>query len=222
MILGTPIEPLARFLLNRPKSEFHSGSFWDKLYRENGRSGYGSYGSLAEFKAKILNEFVEKKQIETVIEFGCGDGNQLSLADYPDYIGFDVSETAVELCKNKFGKDSSKQFRHISEFNSQVADLSLSLDVIYHLIEDEVFEQYMSNLFSSSKKYVVIYSSNYDQPKYPAEWVEVKHRKFTQWIVLNAKNFSQTAFIKNEFPYDESDPDHYNTSWSDFYFFKKT
>lgn len=43
-----------------------------------------------------------------------------------------------------------------------MADLSLSLDVIYHLVEDEVFETYINTLFKSARRYVIIYSSNSD------------------------------------------------------------
>jgi hypothetical protein len=39
-------------------------------------------------------------------------------------------------------------------------DLELSLDVIYHLVEDEVFDAYMRSLFAHAGRFVVIYSSN--------------------------------------------------------------
>ena len=32
------------------------------------------------------------------------------------------------------------------------ADLSMSLDVLYHILEDNVFNSYMINLFNSSNK----------------------------------------------------------------------
>ena len=41
-----------------------------------------------------------------------------------------------------------------------VADLAISLDVVYHLIEDQVFEAYMKHLFAAGKRYVVVYSTN--------------------------------------------------------------
>ncbi len=74
-----------------------------------------------------------------MIEYGCGDGNQLILADYPQYIGFDVSPDAVALCKKIFSADLTKAFHLMDEYNHQTADLTLSLDVIYHLVEDECF-----------------------------------------------------------------------------------
>jgi hypothetical protein len=49
-------------------------SYWEERYASGGTSGKGSYGELVEFKAKVLNEFVLKKQVKNIIEFGCGDG----------------------------------------------------------------------------------------------------------------------------------------------------
>src|SRR5437899_4317923 len=57
-------------------------------------SGLGSYDKLAEFKAEVLNGFVKENTIKSVIEYGCGDGNQLKFAEYPSYLGFDVSVKA--------------------------------------------------------------------------------------------------------------------------------
>lgn len=37
------------------------------------------------------NDFVRARGIDSVIEFGCGDGAQLALAEYPAYGGIDVS-----------------------------------------------------------------------------------------------------------------------------------
>ena len=40
--------------------------------------------------------------------------------------------------------------------NDKKADLSISLDVIYHLIEDDVFDLYMNNLISSFASILLI------------------------------------------------------------------
>ena len=157
-----------------------SKDYWEKRYSYGGNSGAGSYKNLALFKASIINNFVRKNNINTVIEWGSGDCNQLSLANYKNYIGFDVSKTAIKICQNKFKYDMTKTFIYISDnfTNNRKADLSISLDVLFHLIEDNVFNLYMQNLFNSSKKYVCIYSSNVNK-----KWDKhVKHRKFTDWI----------------------------------------
>ena len=197
-----------------------SAKYWNERYVNGGNSGAGSYNRLAEYKAKIINDFVKKEHIKTVIEWGCGDGNQLSLANYPSYIGYDVSPQAIKICKKKFKNDSSKKFT-CSEalfFKPTTAELSLSLDVLYHLIEDDVFDKYMKQLFSSSEKYVIIYSCN--DTDYVAEATHVKHRKFTQWVTENVgQNWTLKDVIKNKYPFNTNDPD--NTSWSDFFIYEK-
>lgn len=196
-----------------------SKNYWEKRYTKKGTSGAGSYNRLATFKADVLNAFVKENNIRSVVEFGCGDGNQLSLAKYPDYTGIDVSTTAVKLCKNLFKDDATKRF---FEYGSDAykdenidADLSLSLDVIYHLIEDTVFEGHMTDLFSSATKYVVIYSSNYDKKQAFHE----RDRMFTDWVAKHYPVWNLQEVIKNPYPFDPTDPD--NTSKADFYVYKK-
>lgn len=196
-----------------------SKNYWEDRYQSKNNSGAGSYGRLAAFKAEILNNFVINNQVTKVIELGCGDGNQLSLSNYPNYIGFDVSETAIKICEEKFKHDASKKFYLMDDKIKKdiKAPLVLSLDVLYHLIEDVVFEDYMYTLFSRSSKYVIIYSSNYDDHFAP----HVKCRKFTEWIAHNIFNsWELIEIIKNKYPFDKNNPDH--TSMADFYIFKKT
>jgi len=195
-----------------------SKDYWEKRYSFGGNSGVGSYNNLAIFKASILNNFVIKNNINTVIEFGSGDCNQLSLAKYKKYIGYDVSKTAIKICQKKFNNDTTKTFIHMNDnfINDKKADLSISLDVIYHLIEDNVFNLYMQNLFNSSKKYICIYSSNVDK-----KWDKhVRHRKFTDWINKYVSNeWKLKEYIPNIYPFDIKKSDF--TSFSDFFFYEK-
>lgn len=195
-----------------------SRDYWEKRYSYGGNSGAGSYNNLALFKASIINNFVSKNKIISVIEWGSGDCNQLSLANYKVYIGFDVSKTAIKICQNKFKNDTTKTFIYMSDnfTNDKKADLSISLDVLYHLIEDNVFNLYMKNLFSSSKKYVCIYSSNVYK-----KWDKhVRHRKFTDWIDKYISNkWKLIEYIPNKYPFDINHQD--STSFSDFFFYKK-
>lgn len=196
-----------------------SKSYWENRYKSMDNSGPGSYGRLADFKAKTLNNFVENYNIRNVIELGVGDGNQLSLANYPQFTGFDVSETAIELCKNRFAHDRTKQFFMMDDpaRENEKAELVLSLDVLYHLVEDDVYNKYMRRLFNSSIKFVIIYSSNYEEHTVS----HVRSRKFTNWIDANVSNqWSLMEVIKNPYPYQSTDPD--NTSMADFYIYMRS
>jgi hypothetical protein len=193
-------------------------AYWESRYLTGGDSGVGSYGKFAEFKAEILNSFVAQNKIETVIEFGCGDGNQLSFAQYPKYLGIDVSPTAIRICKNKFGSDRTKRFLLDNMYAGETADLALSLDVIYHLVEDSTYEEHMRHLFGAAARFVAIYSSNSDNND-GYENSHVKHRKFTNWIGENTVDWVLDRIIHNEYPYNG---DYTKGSFSDFYFYRRT
>jgi hypothetical protein len=202
-------------ILNRDLYFKTSSHYWDRRYRTGGNSGSGSQKRLAAFKANVLNDFVERHQIDSVIEYGCGDGGQLKLAHYPSYIGVDVSMRAVEICRSLFEGDPSKRFFQLESVPPDaIADLSLSLEVIFHLVEDPVFDAYMRRLFESARRFVILYSSNMEQES-PGR--HVRHRQFTRWIEDNQPSWHLQDTIKNPYPFDPANPD--ETSFSDFYIF---
>ncbi len=205
----------------RTFSLLRSSGYWEKRYDNGGTSGAGSYGKLAEFKAERLNTFVRENNVRTVIELGCGDGNQLALASYPSYVGLDISKTAIRLCQQRFRHDKTKlfllydpnSFKH--KHDNCKAELALSLDVIYHLVEDDVFECYMEHLFSAADKYVIIYSSNFTRYS-PSP--HIKYRRFSEWITSRLPDWKLLKQIPNRYPYQG---DEGTGSLSDFYIYGK-
>ena len=194
-----------------------SSSYWEKRYQQGKTSGVGSYGRLAAYKAEVLNDFVAKNNIGSVIEFGCGDGTQLALAQYPSYVGVDVAQGSVALCEARFAGDNSKLFYLTTKIPADLGqfDLALSLDVVYHLVEDAIFEAYMRSLLEHAGKYLIIYSSNKVEP---SGVPHVRHRLFTKWIETNAPQWRQIGFIPNKYPEDPKQPN--DTSFADFYIFE--
>jgi SAM-dependent methyltransferase len=193
-----------------------SSTYWEKRYQQGKTSGVGSYGRLAEFKAEILNEFVERNGVQSVVEFGCGDGTQLALAKYPRYVGVDVAQGSVIICEKRFAGDTTKSFYLTSKLPAEVGkfDLALSLDVIYHLVEDSVFDAYMRTLFAHAGRFVIIYSSNKIEP---SGVPHVRHRLFAKWIEEHAPQWRQSGYVANRYPHDPRRLD--DTSFADFYFF---
>jgi len=192
-----------------------SRDYWETRYASGSNSGVGSYGKFAEFKAEFLNAFVAEQHIASVIEFGCGDGNQLALARYPDYLGFDVSATAVAACRARHAGDASRRFQLIDDYAGETAELSLSLDVLYHLVEDEVFERYMARLFDAATRYVIVYSSNSERGVEQAS-PHVRHREFTRWVAAQRPAWRLLHHVPNRYPYTG---DYRTGSFADFYVF---
>ncbi|MBE1161761.1 class I SAM-dependent methyltransferase [Dyella acidiphila] len=215
-VLGPVAQNVYRRWFHPPRQFHGSEEYWIERYREGGNSGAGSYNRLAEFKAEVLNDFVVRHGIGEVIEFGCGDGNQLTLARYPSYLGLDVSPHAIEGCMRRFASDPSKSFLLVHDYAGQTAQLALSLDVIYHLIEDEVYHAYMNTLFGAGRDYVVIYSS--DKDEVPSQTAHVRHRQFSRWVRANAPGWRLLAHIPNRYPYAG---DNDTGSLADFYIYGK-
>ncbi len=184
-----PLPGVRRLSLMRQRLAFSgSASYWDRNYRRGGTSGGGSYGALGRGKAEFLNEFVLQHSIAAVVEFGCGDGHQVSLVDYPSYVGLDTSRSAIRLCQRRFRDDLAKSFFlydgacFVNRAGVFEADMAISLDVIYHLVEDSVFEGYMAHLFAAARRYVVIYSTDTVMAH---TGPHVRHRLISSWIAQN-------------------------------------
>jgi SAM-dependent methyltransferase len=192
-----------------------SEAYWQRRYRSGRSSGAGSYGHLAAFKAEFLNDFVSEQGIRSVIEFGCGDGNQLGLARYPRYLGFDVSGHALELCRERFRDDPNRRFAEMKDYAGERAELTLSLDVIYHLVEDAVFESYMRRLFDAAERFVIVFSSNTDENE-PDRVAHVRHRRFTDWVERERPDWQLAAHQPGRYPLREHPQD---GSFADFYVF---
>jgi hypothetical protein len=195
-----PFPGVRQISLLRQRMAFgDSARYWEGNYSRGRTSGSGSYGTLAEEKGRFMNGLVRQRAVRSVIEFGCGDGNQLSLAEYPSYIGLDVSRTAVGLCQSRFAADTTKSFFlydgacFTDRSGIFTADLALSLDVVYHLIEDPVLETYLKHLFAAGQRLVVIYSTN---AAIGGTAPHVRHRHFTPWVEAHCPEWRLTGITR--------------------------
>lgn len=199
-------------------SLFSSLAYWRNRYAKGQNSGSGSYGQVAKFKADAFNAFVGEHKISRCIEFGCGDGNQLSFLNIESYLGFDVAPNAVELCIEKYKNDPNKSFMlydptHFVNNSFIRAELTLSMDVILHLIEDDIYSEYMQALFGASEKFVAIFTTATDEQ--PAKMAP--HNKFRDhrpWVRQFAPNFREITSVltPEELGYPED---------TGFYFYSK-
>lgn len=198
-----------------------SSAYWEKRYKSGGDAGASAYNHLAQFKIDVINQFLDEYPDVTICyEWGFGDGALLDKIHFPAYVGAEVSETALQICRERYKKDDSKQFFEIDEMLEYISehgkcDLSLSLDTLFNLVEDEVYEAYMERLFKYSEKYVCILSSDFDRPQVNHE----KRRCFTKYVSKHFPEFQLIRKIKNKYPYDFTKPN--ETSLSDFYFYKR-
>ena len=191
-----------------------SAEYWRQRYASGANSGPGSYGKFAEFKARVLNAFFDEQAVQSVVEFGSGDGNQTSLLVVPDYLGVDISPDAIALCRQRFLGAPGRRFVLAEAYRGERAECSLSLDVIYHLVEDAAFEAYMRQLFAAATRFVVVYSSN--RPADETDGAHVRHRRYTDWVRAHEPGWVLWRTVPNEHPYQG---DYRTGSFADFCIF---
>ena len=195
---------------------FTSSSYWEMRYANGGHSGAGSRGQLADYKATFLNTFFSENAVSSVIEWGCGDGYQAEKMEVAHYTGVDVSRTVLRSCKEKFRGVGGRTFLHTSQAKRAQAEVSLSLDVVYHLIEDNVYFQYLDQLFASGQRYVIVYSCDLEGGAYG---IHVKPRRFTVDVASRYKGWQLVHHEPNPYPLSLGNE---KGTWSDFYVYKKT
>lgn len=185
---------------------FHTSKFhWQRHYERGGDSGPGSYGQSATYKADLVNRIISERQIRSLIELGCGDGNQLASLEVERYIGLDISKIAIQRCFARHGHDATRSFIWYDPDNFHdplhivSADCAMSLDVIFHLVEDDIFSRYVECLFNCGRRYVIIYAL--DQEETRPFHVSVKLRKYSDFIAKHFNNFRVVLHIpaKEEF-----------------------
>jgi len=192
-----------------------SSAYWEKRYAKGGNSGAGSFGHLAQYKADIINSTISEYEVDKVLELGCGDGRQLELLKINRYTGYDVSSTAIKLCNEKFSGNDHYSF--LNDLSGLPCDFELvmSIDVIYHLIEDSVFDEYMDTIFKYSSNLVLIYSSDFAS----ASEIHVRHRQFTSTIASKFPHWELIKKMENPHPYLG---DNKMGSLANFYLYQKT
>ncbi|MBO7746128.1 hypothetical protein I8J29_18110 [Paenibacillus sp. MWE-103] len=137
--------------------------YWEDAYKGGATSGSGSFGDLAAFKAEVVNGLVARYNARRVVEFGCGDGNQLRLMRYPSYLGLDVSASAVRMCAERFASDESKSFMLyrpglLVNRGFLEADMTVCLDVLYHITDEADYRATLKDLFGPRPEVVVLYT----------------------------------------------------------------
>lgn len=175
-----------------------SRAYWERRYQLGGDSGEGSYGAPARYKAAVLNTFVAQQGVASVIEFGCGDGHQLTLAEYPEYLGVDVSRAAIDRCKQWFVDNPNRRFVLLDDYTGDRAQLALSLDVLFHLVEDAVYEAYLARLFGASERFVAVYATSVAEPVRTLP--HVRHRPVENDIKRQFPNFRRMADVESALP----------------------
>lgn len=116
---------------------------WGKDEQGNGTSGSGSTLENATEYIVFLNKFIQRNQIKTVVDIGCGDWEVMKHVDLSgvEYIGVDVVPSIIQRNIEKYAS-SHVHFIVADCIQDPLpkADLLLCKDVFNHLPNDLVFK----------------------------------------------------------------------------------
>jgi hypothetical protein len=87
----------------------------------------------------------------------------------------------------------------VRQYVGERAELSVSLDVIYHLVEDDVYHDYLCRLFDAADRFVLIYSTDCELDGQHVVR-HAKHRQFTKWVQHHRPAWQLFERIPNRFP----------------------
>ena len=73
--------------------------------------------------------------------------------------------------------------------------------MIYHLVEREIYLRYLTNLFSASRRLVLVYSSDKEQAQTAPN---VRHRSFTVDVAAQHGDFRLIRTVENRYPKDSA------------------
>ena len=121
------------FTWGKQDDEFMSGRNNKKFYSGGGANHENDKNDMYK---NLLQSYVDKEDVKTVVEIGCGDWEVSSRIDWSSvyYIGYDVVQMIVDYNNENFSSDNIKFIcDDIIQKNTIKADLLIVKDVFQHL-----------------------------------------------------------------------------------------
>ncbi|OZB40145.1 MAG: hypothetical protein B7X48_06140 [Acidiphilium sp. 34-60-192] len=137
---------------------------FEQIYEKN-LWGFGSgVGSLAENNIgyiKFLSDFLIDNEIDSVLDFGCGDWQFSQFINWNNvsYCGVDVVEKIISENTKNFGKKNIHFEKFISFDQIKPVDLIICKEVFQHLSNDNII--YYLSQFKIKSKYIIIINDTY-------------------------------------------------------------
>ena len=130
---------------------------WEFHYAEGGKSGDPKDYNLArDWKYFLLDKYY-RKNIDSILDIGCGD-LQFWRDNLPyKYTGVDISQTIIERHKKKH-LDQTFICSDASKFIDVHADVVICFDMLWHIIDDDDYINILKNIKQYSNNYIYIYT----------------------------------------------------------------
>jgi len=117
---------------------------FSKIYKEDlwqGGSGGGSKVENVKEYVDVLQKYIDKPEVKTVLDLGCGDWQFSKFLDLSSvsYLGVDVVESIIESNSTSYSASNIKFIsRDITTYEVPKADLIICKDVLQHLCNKDV------------------------------------------------------------------------------------
>jgi len=144
---------------------FNPEKYWDRRYRDGRTSGEGSEGETARLKGVHVTDVINRFDVQSVIDWGVGDGVVLAHIDtsrLAGYGGIDVSHSIIDRV-SKTHEGPNRVFMYADKVRADLTrcDMALSMDVLFHFPDEVDYRHYLDQLFTSAVRYVLVYSTDY-------------------------------------------------------------
>jgi trans-aconitate methyltransferase len=188
--------------------------YWRNRHRRERGSwesvGRGSVGRLARYKATLVDGLVQELGATRIIDLGCGDGRQADRFHVPEYVGLEVSDHAVAEARKRLSRHPNRT-AHAWKPGDPIEHrgcIALSMDVVFHLVDDDLFVAYMDALFSVGVDAVAIYSTDHEGPVQG----HVRHRNVSEWVAEHKPEWTRTTATPPPWP-NKDTPRHGSDCW---------
>jgi len=185
-------------LLKKGEVEIKSNKyvFWENRYKKGGHSGSERKGIPRWWKWKQIKKYTDAND---VIDVGCGDLDFWKGRNVEKYIGIDVSPSLIK--QNMKKRPNWKFMLGGGEITHDISSQDVfCMEMLYHIMDDDVYVQILKNLTKYSKRYIFILNWT----RNPIERLErhkghhyQKYRAFDKYIpLLEAEGFKLIAMKK--------------------------
>lgn len=141
LLISFPLLSISGKTSEEAFTEIYNYGVWGRNEYGEGTSGVGSLPETTETYRSFLQQFVDQYQIQSVVDFGCGDWSFSQMINWENvnYMGYDVVKHLIERNQAKFTR-SNIHFFHADATKTGLppADLLICKDVLQHLSNEDI------------------------------------------------------------------------------------